>query len=84
MPKLVNPLFTEYKLTCTHPGCFGKVLVEQAMSAGWALGQLIPEDHTHPDVGRCPVCKRHKMRVTSAPPPPKPVDPVGWTKIPTE
>ena len=84
MPKLHNKLFVEYELTCTHPGCFGKRKIEQAESAGWQLGSILPEDRTHPDVGKCIVCKRYKMRVTKAPEPVKPKGPVGWTKIPTE
>jgi hypothetical protein len=81
---MVNPLFFEYKLVCSHPGCFGKAALEQAMSAGWTLGSVIPEDPTNSDVGRCPVCKRHKMKVMNEPPPKKLQLPVGWTKIPSE
>lgn len=84
MPKLHNPLFFAYRMECTHPGCHGKAEIEQAESAGWQLGMIIPEDHSHPGVGRCPVCKRHKMRITKVPPPPKVIGPKGWEKIPTE
>jgi hypothetical protein len=84
MPKMVNDLFYPYRLACTHPGCNGMQLVEQAMTAGWTLDALIPEDPSHPDVGRCPRCKRCKMKVVVAPPPPKPKPPKGFTRIPTE
>jgi len=84
MPKMVNPLFFAYRLECTHPGCYGKSLIEQAMSAGWEPGTILPHDASHPDVGRCPVCKRYLMKVTNSPPPKKPVEPKGWTKIPSE
>lgn len=84
MPKMVNPLFFGYRLACTFPGCYGKALIEQAESAGWTMGSIIPEDSSYPDVGRCPVCKRHVMKVVLVPPSPKPIEPVGWTKIPTE
>ncbi len=83
MPKLVSPIFAEYRLACTHPGCFGKVILEQAESAGWKLGQVISEDLSYPSLGRCPVCKRHKMKVVKAPEPPKPTGLKGWTKVPT-
>ena len=82
MSKMVNPLFTEYKLVCQHPGCYGKKLIEMAQSAGWTVGQVLPEDQSHPDVGRCPVCKRHKMKVVAGPPAPAEVKPKGWTRIP--
>ncbi len=81
---MVNPLFFAYRLECTHPGCHGKAEIEQAMSAGWTLGMIIPFDSTHHDVGRCPVCKRHQMKVVKVPPPPKEKGPFGWTKVPTE
>lgn len=84
MPKMVNPLFFAYRLVCSMPGCHGKALVEQAMSAGWAEGDILPHDPTHPEVGRCPVCKRHRMKVTNVPTPKKPQPPKGWTKIPSE
>lgn len=84
MPRLHNPLFVEYVLVCTHPGCIGRRTIEQAESAGWRVGDIIPEDSTHPDVGRCIVCKRHKMKVVKAPEPPVPPGPKGWTRIPTE
>lgn len=84
MPKMVNPLFFTYQLTCTFPGCGGVRLIEQAMSAGWESGRVIPYDPSSPDVARCHKCKRYRMKVTNAPPPPKPVEPVGWTKVPTK
>jgi hypothetical protein len=84
MPALHNPLFVQYKLECTHPGCPGVMVLEQAISAGWKEGQLLPEDKSHPDVGRCPRCQRYMMKVVSAPPPPKPVPPKGWVKVPTK
>jgi hypothetical protein len=84
MPMMVNPLFFPYPLVCTFEGCGGRQLVEQAMSAGWKLGDIIPYDSSHPDVGRCPRCKRYLMKVTGAPPPAKPIPPKGFTKIPSE
>jgi hypothetical protein len=84
MAKLVNPLFVEYTLTCTFPGCGWKRKIEQAQSAGWKEGDMIPEDPSHPDVTRCMKCKRHMMKVTGAPPLPPPTKSVGWTRIPTE
>ncbi len=82
MPKMVNPLFFPYSLACTHAGCQGKQLIEQAQSAGWVLGMIIPEDSSNPEVGRCPKCRRCKMKVVNAPEPPKPKGPIGWTKVP--
>ena len=86
MPKMVNPLFVEYELTCTHPGCEGKRLIDQAETAGWVLGTVVPFSPAHPEVGRCHKCKRHTMKVTKAPDPPPPRGPKGWApgKAPTE
>jgi hypothetical protein len=84
MAKLNNPIFFNYHLVCTFSGCGGGYKIEQAESAGWTLGMILPEDRSHPDVGRCPKCKRYMMKVATAPEPPKPEKPVGWTKIPTE
>ena len=84
MAKLHNPLFVDYVLRCSFPGCGWTRKIEQAESAGWKEGDLLPEDPSYPDVTRCFKCKRHRMQVISAPPPPKPVLPKGWTRIPTE
>lgn len=84
MPAIYNPIFFKYRLECTHPGCSGRQEVDQATSAGWTLGMLIPEDASHPEVGRCPMCKRNKMKVVKAPEPPAPRKPVGWNKVPIE
>jgi hypothetical protein len=84
MPKVENPIFFKYRLSCTFPGCNGVQLVEQAMSAGWAKGSVVPHDPSHPDVARCPRCKRHMMKVSNEPPPPPPINPVGWERIPTK
>jgi hypothetical protein len=84
MPKLVNPFFFEYRLECTFPGCGGVRLIEQSESAGWAKGSIIPYDASHPDVARCHRCQRYMMKVVNEPAPPAPVEPVGWTKVPTK
>ena len=84
MPKMYNPLFFKYLLACQHPGCKGGQEIEQAESAGWMLGQVIPEDPSHPDVGHCLRCKRYMMKVVRAPEPAQPKGPKGWNKIPTE
>jgi hypothetical protein len=83
MPAIYNPLFFKYKLKCTFPGCFGRAEIDQATSAGWSIGYTVPEDGTHPEVGRCPACKRYQMQIVTAPPDPVPVKPVGWNKVPT-
>jgi len=82
MPRLYNPLFAEYKLECTHPGCHGRRTVQQAMNAGLKLGDIIPEDLTVPDFGRCPMCRRHIMKIVKAPEPPKPPGVKGWNRVP--
>ncbi len=84
MPKMHNPLFFKYLLICSFPGCQGKQEVEQAETAGWTLGQTLPEDPSCPDVGRCPMCKRHQMKVTRVPDRAKVKGPKGWDKIPTK
>lgn len=83
MPAPGNPLFFKYELRCTHPGCPGKRLVDQAISANWQLGDVI-DQNPQDDSVRCPLCKRTKMKVASLPPQKEPTPPVGWTKVPTE
>jgi len=84
VPKLVNPIFQEFVLQCSHPGCCGKLTIEHPVNAGWTLGMIVPEDSSCPAVARCPMCKRHKMKIVKAPEPKKPTGPVGWNKIPSE
>lgn len=76
--------FFRYKLACTGEGCPGDRFVEQALSAGWKLGDVIPRAYAPPGEGTCPICKRTNMKVVEAPPPPEPVLPEGWSKIPTQ
>lgn len=83
MGEIYNPLFFKYLLACTWPNCNGRAEVDQAMSAGWTLGYMVPEDPTHPEIGKCPRCRRYKMKVVRVPDPPVPVKPAGWNKIPT-
>lgn len=84
MPKLVSKLFSEYTLECSWKGCPGKRIVEYPMNGGWEVGMIVPEDSSHPDVGRCPMCKRHIMRVTKGPEKPPPPKPKGWNRVPTQ
>lgn len=84
MPKMISPIFGEFVLKCTHPGCTGTRTVDYPMNAGWDVGRIAPEDPSHPDVARCFMCKRHIMRVVKAPQKPKPEGPKGWNKIPTK
>lgn len=84
MPAIHNPIFFKYLLECTHPGCTGKLEIEYPQNGGWALGGLVPEDPSHPEVGRCSKCKRYKMKVVRVPDPPAPMKPVGWNKVPTK
>jgi hypothetical protein len=79
-----NPLFGQYRLECTHPGCSGRALIDQAMSAGLRVGDIVPEDSSNPNFGRCPLCRRCMMKVVEAPPGPEPILPQGFSRIPTE
>lgn len=82
-PVTQNVLFYPYRLQCTYGLCRGEKLVEQAMSAGWSLGDVLPEDPTCPDLVCCPRCRRSQMRVVDAPTAPSPPEPRGFTRIPT-
>ena len=79
-----NPIFGEYEAACTQTGCQGRLILEQAQSAGWRLGELIPYSPGEPVMGRCPVCKSHKMKVTRVPQPPPVKLPPGFTRIPSK
>jgi hypothetical protein len=83
-PTTPNPVFAPYDLECSWPGCGGKQKVEQAHSAGLRVGDLVPMDGSDPSYGRCPMCKRHAMKVKKGPEPAKPKGPKGFTKVPTE
>jgi len=78
-----HPLTEHYTLTCQHEGCGAQRIISQVGSAGFALGTLVPPSPSDPDYGRCLRCKRYTMKVTAAPPPPEPLKPVGFTKVPT-
>lgn len=75
-------MFEKYRLNCTHPGCNGRMIVEQAVSAGLRLGDLVPGDSANPSYGRCPKCHRYMMKVTYTTPPQQPLPPEGFSKIP--
>lgn len=84
MPR--DPLLFAYKLVCTFPECPGgpgEKTVWNSASAGWRTGDLVPIDPSDFDIGKCPNCGRHIMRVTNAPPPVPPGNPPeGFWKIP--
>lgn len=79
----IDRLEGKYVLKCTHPGCHGELVTKFDFSAGLVVGQIFSEDPTDTTRGRCPVCRRHKMQVVSAPEAPKPPGPKGFTKVPT-
>lgn len=81
---IIDKLAGKYLLKCTHPGCYGEVIAQMNLGVGWSVGQVIPMDPSRPEIARCPICKRHKMRVESEPEKPKPPGPKGFTKVPTE
>lgn len=78
-----DPLAGKYLLKCSHPGCNGQAIVAMHYSAGWAVGQVVPMDSGNPAMGRCPQCRRYKMKVASVPPVAAPPGPKGFTKVPT-
>ena len=84
MAEIVNPLFFKYELVCTHPGCKGRRIEDQGLSAGLRLGELVPGDPSRFEYARCPICKRCLMKVNNEPPRPKNKQIKGFTKLPTE
>lgn len=79
-----NPIFAKYEAKCTHPGCVGRIKFEEAQSAGLKVGDILQYQSSNPVYGRCPLCKRHMMKVSLAPTPPPPPPPKGFSKIPKE
>jgi len=77
-------LYFTYQLLCTYAGCGGSLRQEQGVSAGYTIGHMVPADSSLPAYGRCPKCKRHRMKVNSMPVPTPPPGPVGFTRVPTE
>lgn len=84
MASTEHPLAEQYTLVCQHEGCNGVRIIKQIGSAGLKVGTLVSHTSEDPDYGRCLRCQRYTMKVTSAPPPPLPIKPVGFTKIPKQ
>lgn len=84
MVKNDDGFYVEYRAKCTHGGCKGTLKLTQAISAGWRLGDMVPEDSTNHTYGRCPHCKRYKMQIVQVPGIKPPAKTRGFTKIPTE
>lgn len=78
-----DPLSEEYTLTCQHEGCGAVRIIRHFASAGLKVGDYVPSSSSDPDFGRCLRCKRHTLKITAGPPPPAPLKPVGFTKVPT-
>jgi len=79
-----NPIFAQFEARCTFEDCKGRIIFDEAHSAGLKIGDKLQFQSSNPVYGRCPLCKRHMMQITKAPESPKPKPPVGFTKIPTE
>lgn len=79
-----NPLFAQFEARCTFGGCNGRILFDEAQSAGLKVGDKLTYQSSNPTYGRCPLCQRHMMQISRAPEAPKPKPPTGFTKIPTE
>lgn len=73
----------KYVLKCTHEGCHGELVTTFNHGERIAVGQVFQRDTTDATRGRCPVCKRHKMQVVSAPALPTAPGPKGFSKVPT-
>jgi hypothetical protein len=84
VPSRKDPLSAKYVLRCTWEGCGGEKMVEQNHGVRWTLGTMVSMDASNPNYGRCPRCLRHSLTVHSAPTPPDPPKPKGFTKIPEE
>jgi hypothetical protein len=78
-----DPLVEQYTLTCQHEGCGAKRIVQQVGSAGFTIGSMVLRSQADPDYGKCLRCQRYKMKVTEVPPPPEPLKPEGFTRVPT-
>lgn len=80
----VEALYGKFEAECTWHPCKGKLKFETSHSAGLKLGDTIPDDPRDANFGRCPICRRTRMRVTKVPEVRPPPGPKGFTKIPTE
>jgi len=82
----VNPnaaIYGDYTAACTFNGCPGTRKFTQGLSAKLTPGDMVPYDQSQPEFGKCPICKRHMMRVATAPALPPPILPKGFSAIPT-
>jgi len=84
LPVQKDDQFTgQYTLACQHEGCGHMRIIKHFVSAGLKIGDMVPQSPAEPDFGRCLRCKRYSMKVTAAPPPPAPLKPKGFTRVPT-
>ena len=74
----------KYELVCTEQRCNGRKIVTEAMSVGWAVGDIIKADKADPNAIRCPHCKRGKMRIAKIPKFEHEVPVKGFSKLPKE
>lgn len=84
MRQAYNPIFAKFEARCTHPDCKGHIIFEEAHSVGLKIDDMLLYQSSNPAYGRCPLCKRHMMKVSKIPELPAPKGPKGFSKIPTE
>ena len=80
---IMGPVDAEYTAECQTPECNKhKALIYRMPLEGWRIGMMILMDPSSPEVGWCPLCKRHNMMVTLCPPLPVPEGPKGFWRLP--
>lgn len=79
-----NPIFGRHEARCGHPECgLGRIVFDEAFSAGYRIGDAVLSG-SDPTQGRCPLCKRYSMKVTTVPETKPLPNPTGFTSIPTK
>jgi hypothetical protein len=73
-------LYQEFRARCRN--CTFELKFNEAMSAGYRVGDSMYMDPTDDTKGRCGRCKTYTMVIIKVPEPPTPVQPDGFWKIP--
>lgn len=77
-------LFQEFRARCSNPGCSFQLIFQEALSAGYRVGDKMYQYPGEENKGRCGRCKTYSMVISKTPAPPTPKLPEGFWKVPTE
>ena len=88
-PASRDPFSGQFELACTfvcplNGPCQGRRIMYHSLSAGWVLGNIVEEYSMDPNFARCPLCKRHIMKVVKVPEEKPKTALKGFTEVPEE